>query len=160
MTICSMRNTGADLIDPISTTNSRSLPIEPLLSAEGSETHGIARRHAHYCAACANLYECPGLDEMGYCAPVCEPCCWIELGSQLRIYQEMVTELERKRRSIECRIGKDACDSAKTRRRDAQDHGLVIAFGNVFKLPRDIQVSAQDTSFCAQEAQGAASHGK
>ncbi|MFZ0888998.1 MAG: hypothetical protein WA005_11140, partial [Candidatus Binataceae bacterium] len=53
--------------------------------------------HAHRCVACAAEFRCPGPDEAGFCAPVCPPCYWVELGQQLRIYRSVVTALSRRR---------------------------------------------------------------
>jgi hypothetical protein len=164
-----MRNDGASTPATLPTTETiASLTIEPIGSPAASKPRRNAPRHAHQCSACESIYECRGADETGYCAPVCAPCYWVALGSQLSIYQEMVTELERKRSSIEHRIGKDACRAAEARRRDTYGRGLVVAFGNVFDssqsddVQRSIgnQFSGRGGSFCAEQAQGAASNGK
>ena len=98
---------------------------------------------AHHCGACGAAYECEGPGELGSCAPVCPPCYWIELGSQLRIYQEMVRELERRRSDIEHRVGKGACLSAAARRRKLRnDHAsLLVAFGNVMSTQPSAQMA-------------------
>ncbi len=89
--------------------------------------------HAHRCLACAATYDCPDAEEIGYCTPVCQPCYWMELGSQLRIYEEMVAELRRKRAEIEHRIGKAVCRTAAARRHNIKtDANLLVAFGSVF----------------------------
>jgi hypothetical protein len=94
-------------------------------------------RHTHHCVSCGAAYECRGPTEIGYCAPVCQPCHWIELGTQLRVYKEVVTELERRRSGIERRIGKEACQSAAARRRKMRNNraSLLVAFGNVLSAP-------------------------
>ena len=109
-------------------------------AAKGATTqaalaNGVAARspHAHRCLACDAPYDCPGPDEIGYCAPVCQPCYWMELGSQLRIYEEMVAELRRKRTEIERRLGKAICRTAAARRQNVKtDASLLVAFGKVF----------------------------
>jgi hypothetical protein len=110
-------------------------------------------RHAHHCLACGAKYECRGPEEIGYCAPVCPPCYWIELGSQLRIYKQVVSELERKRSGIERRIGKDICKTAAARRRKLKtDASLLVAFGNL--LSTQSTLSGEPCS----EGQGGGSH--
>jgi hypothetical protein len=109
------------------------LVINPLPWPEpGRAAIRALTRHAHNCLACGATYECRGPGEIGYCAPVCQPCHWIELGSQLRIYQEVISALRRKRTTIERRIGRGFCRSAAAHRRKIKtDAGLLVAFGNV-----------------------------
>ena len=171
MTIGPMPNSSALILDAPSTTTSRvrTLRIVPLSSPIASKPNARTRPHAHHCAGCDSIFECGGADEMGYCPPVCGGCYWIELGSQLRIYKEMVTELERKRRSIEERIGKSGCKAAERRRREARGQDVVVAFGNVFKSSPTGELekstgdhfSGRGKTSCAEQAQGgAASDGK
>jgi hypothetical protein len=97
----------------------------------------ITRRHVHTCITCGARYECRGPEETGDCAPVCQPCYWIELGAQVRIYRDVVAELEGRRLEIEQRIGTDTCRTAAARRRQHRsDSGLLVAFGNVFDTSR------------------------
>ena len=81
----------------------------------------------------------------------------MELGLQLRIYKEVVTELERKRSGIERRIGKGSCRSAATRRRKMRnDASVLLAFGNVLTSQHPVSnFTALNT-----EAQGGGSHGE
>jgi len=91
---------------------------------------------------------------MGYCTPVCQPCYWIELGSQLRIYKEIVAELERKRIEIERRIGKGFCQNAAAHRRKmSNDASLLVAFGNVLSTQ-----PASEFAGLSTENQGGGSH--
>jgi len=107
--------------------------IHPLRwTSPGEAVTAVERHHAHNCLTCGAAYECPGPEEIGYCNPICQPCYWIELGSQLRIYQEVVTELRRKRVGIERRVGKAVCHSAAAfRRKTKTDASLLVAFGNL-----------------------------
>jgi hypothetical protein len=110
--------------------------------------------HRHHCLSCGSAYRCQGPVEVGYCAPVCPPCHWIELGSQLRIYKEMVTELERTRSGIERRIGKAVCRNAAARRRKVKANAsLLVAFGNVLSMP-----PAPKSAGPSMEAQREGSH--
>lgn len=114
------------------------LRIEPLPWPPADGTIRKARRpHGHECLTCGAEFECVGPDETGFCAPVCPPCYWIELGWQLRLYESMVDELARKRLAIQRRIGKAVCRAAKTRRRKVVAKGdLVAAFGTLVVHPR------------------------
>jgi hypothetical protein len=97
----------------------------------------ITRHHVHRCVTCGARYQCRGLEASGDCAPVCQPCYWIELGAQLRIYKEVVAELEAKRLEIENQIGIDTCRTAAAQRRKMRgDAELLVAFGNVFDTSR------------------------
>ena len=131
------------------------LAIKPLPWPEARQFGDpTLERHAHQCLSCGATYECRGPEEIGYCAPVCQPCYWMELGSQLRIYKEVVAELERKRSGIERRIGKGVCRSAAARRRKAKcDAGLVVAFGNLLSTQPAPEFARPTT-----EAQGGGSH--
>ncbi len=78
----------------------------------------------------------------------------MELGSQLRIYKEVVTELTRQRNAIERRFGKEICRNAVARRRKTTtDAGLLVAFGNVLSIE-----PAANTAGLTTEAQGGGSH--
>ena len=131
------------------------LAVKPLTWPEPGQTGGPVRRlHAHNCVSCGATYECRGPGEIGYCAPVCQPCYWVELGSQLRIYKEVVTELERKRTGIERRIGKAVCRSVAARRRKMRnDASLLVAFGNILSTQPPSKFAGLST-----EAQGGGSH--
>jgi hypothetical protein len=97
----------------------------------------ITRRHVHSCLTCGGRYQCLGREETGDCAPVCQPCYWIEIGAQLRIYKEVVVELEGKRLEIENRLGINTCRTAAAQRRQMRgDAGLLVAFGNVLETSR------------------------
>lgn len=84
--------------------------------------------HAHRCTACAAEFRCPGPDETGFCAPVCPPCYWVELGRQVRIYRSVVEALIRRRSRIERRVGSLACRQAQ-RRRASRNLRLLAASG-------------------------------
>jgi len=119
----------------------------------------ITRRHVHSCLTCGGRYECRGPEETGDCAPVCQPCYWIELGAQVRIYKEIVAELECKRLEIEQRIGKDTCRTAAARRREPRSNaGLLVAFGNVLDISRILETEKDPTS--NEAVQGEESHGQ
>lgn len=108
------------------------LALRPLPWPDPQTAEAASEPHAHRCLTCAGTYECRGPEETGYCAPVCQPCYWIELGAQLRIYREMVVDLERKRGEIEFRIGSEVCRNAVARRSPAKnDASLLVAFGNL-----------------------------
>ena len=85
--------------------------------------------HAHRCVACAAEFACQGPDEVGFCAPVCPPCYWVELGQQLRIYRSVVASLGRRRSKIERRVGNAACRRAQRRRRSSRRLRLMPALG-------------------------------
>jgi hypothetical protein len=153
-----MSNGASASPEPASRATTRpALAIKPLPWPEPGQAHGPARRrHAHSCLSCGATYECRGPEEIGYCAPVCQPCYWIELGSQLRIYKEVVTELERKRSGIERRLGKGFCRSAAARRRKMRnDASLFVAFGKVVSTQPAHKFAGLNT-----EAQGGGSHGE
>jgi hypothetical protein len=139
------------------TPNRSALAIKPLPWPEPGQALSFARKpHAHNCLSCGAQYECRGPEEIGYCAPVCQPCYWIELGSQLRAYKEVVTQLERKRTGIERRIGKGSCRTAAARRRKMRNEaGLLAAFGNVVSTQPAPKMAALKTV-----AQGGGSHGE
>ena len=112
------------------------------ISASGVSPE-ITRRHVHRCITCGGRYECQGPAETGDCAPVCQPCYWIELGAQLRIYKEVVAELEGKQLEIENRIGINTCRTAAAQRRKMRgDAGLLVAFGNVLDTSRILGIEA------------------
>ena len=73
--------------------------------------------HGHRCAGCGAAYRCPGPDETGFCPPLCAPCYWVELGSQLKAFRAVVAAMSRKRREIEKIAGRTACRAAEQRRR-------------------------------------------
>jgi hypothetical protein len=118
----------------------RRLKIEPLpWPAPGISAAAARRPHGHCCASCGDSFECAGPQVTGTCAPVCPPCCWIELGSQLRLYREIVEEITDKRSEIEQRVGKHVCHMAEIRRRKGKNAPLLIAFGNVM-LQRGVSI--------------------
>ncbi len=84
-----------------------------------------SRPHAHRCTACSRVFACPGPDDTGLCAPVCQPCYWLELGRQLRIYKAVVGALDRRRARIERRIGKAACLRARAMRQKLEREQLL-----------------------------------
>jgi hypothetical protein len=131
------------------------LAIKPLpWPAPGHAATRALTRHAHNCVACGATYQCRGPGEIGYCAPVCQPCHWIELGAQLRIYQEVISALRRQRTGIERRIGKVVCRSAAARRRKLKTAaGLLVAFGNVLSTQPPTKLPG-----LRAEAQGGGSH--
>lgn len=93
------------------------LKIEPLPWPAAQVPNETAHlRHGHRCIACANTFECQGPEETGFCTPVCQPCYWVELGTQLRVYREVVSELARKSKEIEQRVGREAIRVAEARR--------------------------------------------
>ncbi len=123
-------------------------------ASRGPNDQAALGHHMHICLSCGVTYVCGGPEEMGYCAPVCQPCYWIELGSQLRIYKEIVTELERKRIGIERRIGKRFCQNAAAHRRKMRNHAsLLVAFGNVLATQ-----PASEFAGLSTENQGGGSH--
>jgi hypothetical protein len=88
--------------------------------------------HGHRCTTCGDTYRCPGPDDTGFCAPVCAPCYWVELGAQLRVYRAVVAALARKRRAMERAAGRAACLAAGRERRRRRHAGqLVVGFGRV-----------------------------
>jgi hypothetical protein len=97
----------------------------------------LARRdahapHAHRCVACNAGFRCPGPDETGLCAPVCQPCYWVELGNQLRIYRSVVVALGKRRLEIERAIGTTACRRAElARRKRTRGRKLQAAMGKL-----------------------------
>jgi hypothetical protein len=116
--------------------------------ANASPNIASRRLHAHNCLCCGARYLCEGPEETGFCSAVCEPCRWVELGSQLRIYREMVAELQRKRTHIARKVGRTACENAYARRRKMNTNAsLLVAFGSVMRPP-----------ICSN-AQGGGSHG-
>ena len=122
-------------------------------SVSARPDHPTRRAHAHNCLCCGAMYACEGPEETGFCAAVCEPCRWIELGSQLQVYKEVVAAMERKRTRIERRVGKAACHSAYARRNKMKTNAnLLVAFGNV--------ISTQIHTPECTNAQGGGSHGE
>jgi hypothetical protein len=113
--------------------NERDFRIEPLpWPAPGIGMRAARRRHGHRCVACGAEFLCTGPEETGCCAPVCPPCYWIELGSQLRVYHSVADALERKRCTIERRVGSEACRAARLRRRKFQvAQGMIAGLGTL-----------------------------
>jgi len=87
------------------------LPLLPLPCPDPAEglIRAALRLHAHECASCGARYRCAGAGETGFCAPLCAPCHWVELGGQLNAYRAIVSALERKHRQIEKSTGRAAC---------------------------------------------------
>src|ERR1700686_1142782 len=82
------------------------LELRPLPWPESATPPHEARRpHAHRCVHCDDAFECGGPDQTGECAPLCPPCLWVELGSQLRMYHVMFEAISRRRRKIAQQIG-------------------------------------------------------
>lgn len=107
-----------------------SLPL-PWPSA-GTSAREARRPHGHRCVICAEHYRCAGPDSSGECAPLCGPCLWVELGAQLRTYQSMADEIDRRRRKLEREVGAAKCRKAQTRRLSRLRASNVVAgFGRV-----------------------------
>lgn len=140
---------------PVGThTTHPALAIKPLPWPDAEAGDAACEPHAHRCLVCTDIYECRGPEEIGSCAPVCQPCYWIELGSQLGIYQEMVADLERKRNAIERRLGSEVCRRAAARRgKGIPDASLLMAFGNLISVQ-----PAPECAPLATELQGGGSH--
>lgn len=130
------------------------LAILPLPCLDGDTADFASAPHGHRCVTCAGVYECKGAEDTGLCMPVCQPCYWIELGSQIVIYREMVAELERKRNEVESRLGSEVCRNAAARRSSTKnDASLLVAFGNLISLQ-----PAPDCAPLSTELQGGVSH--
>src|SRR5271157_2243440 len=84
----------------------------------GADSRVARRPHRHRCVNCPSLYLCAGPDETGECVPLCGPCMWVELGAQLKMYQAMANEIDRRRRKIEEQIGSSECRRAQMLRRN------------------------------------------
>jgi hypothetical protein len=110
------------------------LPL-PCPDPADDAVHAAPRPHAHRCASCGAIYRCAGADETGFCAPVCAPCYWVELGGQLTAYRAIVAALERKRRQLEKSAGRERCARALERRRHGAQLGAARALGKA--APRD-----------------------
>lgn len=112
---------------PSSTEARRELPLEPLPWPEAGDAYRIP--HRHHCTTCGTGYDCDGPDYTGFCAPICPPCYWAALGTQLESFQQVSGELSHKRDEIERRVGIEACRRAEARRsvRGKTDAGLVVA---------------------------------
>jgi hypothetical protein len=109
-----------------------SLPL-PWPSA-GMSAREARRPHGHRCVICSEHYRCAGPDSSGECAPLCGPCLWVELGAQLRIYQSMADEINRRRRKLEQKVGAAKCRKAQNRRISRMRVTNVVAgFGRVLK---------------------------
>jgi hypothetical protein len=107
-----------------------SLPL-PWPSA-GISPREARRPHAHRCVICSEHYRCGGPDSSGECAPLCGPCLWVELGAQLRTYQSIADEIDRRRRKLENQVGAAKCRKAQTRRLSRLRASNVVAgFGQV-----------------------------
>jgi hypothetical protein len=111
----------------------KELEILPLpWPASGADSRTARRQHRHLCVNCPNYYMCGGPDETGECPPLCGPCLWVELGTQLRMYQSMANAIERRRRRLEAQLGSTACRRAQTIRRNLLRQSNVLAgFGRV-----------------------------
>ena len=100
--------------------------------APGADLRAARRPHCHRCVNCPNDYLCAGPDESGECVPLCGPCLWVELGAQLKMYQSIAHEIDRRRRKIEDRIGSAACRRAQMLRRNLlRESNLISGFGRV-----------------------------
>ena len=111
---------------------------------DGISVREARRPHAHRCISCASDYRCGGPDQSGECAPVCDPCMWVELGSQLRMYRTMADTIERRRRKIESEVGTGACRKAQDNRRNLMLNRNVIAGFGQMVLTRGDTDSAND----------------
>jgi len=114
-------------------TSAEELEILPLpWPAPGADLRLARRPHRHRCVNCPSHYLCAGPDETGECVPLCGPCLWVELGSQLKMYQSMANEIDRRRRKIEEQIGSAECRRAQMLRRNLlRDSSVVAGFGRV-----------------------------
>ena len=98
----------------------------------GISAREARRPHGHRCVICGEHYRCAGPDSTGECAPLCAPCLWVELGAQLRTYQSMADEIDRRRRKLENQVGAAKCRKAQSRRLSRLRAGNVVAgFGQV-----------------------------
>jgi hypothetical protein len=105
--------------------------------APDTDSRAAHREHRHRCVNCANAYLCAGPDDTGECVPLCGPCLWVELGTQLKMYQSMADEIGRRRRKVEQRVGSSACRRAQMLRRHLlRESNVVAGFGRVV-LKRD-----------------------
>jgi hypothetical protein len=114
-------------------TRGEDLEILPLpWPAAGTDLRTARRPHRHRCVNCPSHYLCAGPDETGECVPLCGPCLWVELGGQVKMYQSMANEIERRRRKIEERIGSAECRRAQVLRRNLlRESNLIGGFGRV-----------------------------
>jgi hypothetical protein len=100
--------------------------------AAGISAREARRPHGHRCIICNEHYRCAGPDSTGECAPLCAPCLWVELGAQLRTYQSMADEIDRRRKKLEDQVGAAKCRKAQTRRLSRLRVSNVVAgFGRV-----------------------------
>jgi hypothetical protein len=111
----------------------KELEILPLpWPASDADPRKARRQHRHRCVNCPSFYMCGGPDETGECSPLCGSCLWVELGTQLRMYQSMANAIDRRRRRLEARLGSAACRRAQTMRRNLLRQSNVLAgFGQV-----------------------------
>lgn len=100
--------------------------------ASDADPRTVRRQHRHRCVNCPNYYLCAGPDERGECSPLCGPCLWVELGTQLRMYQSIANAIDRRRRRLEAQVGSAACRQAQTMRRNLlRQSNLLAGFGRV-----------------------------
>ena len=112
-----------------------SLPL-PWPSA-GMSAREARRPHGHRCVICSEHYRCDGPDLTGECAPLCGACLWVELGAQLRTYQSMADEIDRRRRKLEQQVGAAKCRKAQTRRLSRLRASSVVAGFGQLMLKRE-----------------------
>src|SRR5260370_40396065 len=104
--LASTETTGSDTIESLP------LPWPPA----GVSAREARRPHGHRCIVCSENYRCAGPDSSGECAPLCGPCLWVELGTQVRLYQSMADTIDRRRRKIEQQVGSSKCRKAQSHR--------------------------------------------
>ena len=120
--LASTETTGGDTVESLP------LPWPPA----GVSAREARRPHGHRCIICSEIYRCAGPDSSGECAPLCGPCLWVELGTQVRMYQSMADTIDRRRRKIEQQVGSSKCRKAQSHRRSQlQASNVVAGFGRV-----------------------------
>jgi hypothetical protein len=113
----------------------------------GADSLATRRPHRHRCVNCPNDYLCAGPDETGECMPLCCPCLWVELGVQLKMYQSMASEIDRRRRKIEERIGSAACRRAQILRRNLlRESNLIAGFGRVVLKHEETELKGESAN--------------
>jgi hypothetical protein len=123
---------GKTLLAPSQTTGKdfETLPLP--WPRPGMSIREARRPHGHQCVICSEHFRCSGPDSTGECAPLCGPCLWVELGAQLRIYQSMADEIDRRRRKLEQKVGAAKCRKAQTRKLSRlRTSKLVAGFGRM-----------------------------
>ena len=122
----------------------KELEILPLpWPSSDADSRTARRNHRHRCVNCPDYYICGGPDESGECLPLCGPCLWVELGTQLRMYQSMANAIDRRRRRLQTRLGSAVCRRAQTMRRNLLRRSNVLAgFGRVILQREELESRA------------------